>query len=103
LGCKYRGRRGIKQIIIGRKIGKGWGRDGKGEKGVLLARSREEEVGWMVCWGKVEVCRNGGTDYIWEDEDCAHAEWVFAFGECGGVYEDGRIREQNGGKSFVTN
>ena len=38
---------------------------------------------------KWEVCRDGGTDYIWEDEDCAHAEWVFAFGEYDVVCEDG--------------
>ena len=49
---------------------------------------------------KWEVCRDGGTDYIWEDEDCAHAEWVFAFGECGGVCEDDWNGEEKGGEDF---
>jgi hypothetical protein len=32
--------------------------------------------------------RDGEDFYIYADQDCAHAEWVFAFGECGGVCED---------------
>jgi len=50
---------------------------------------------------KWDVCVDGEDIHVWEDQDCAHAEWVFAFGECGGVCEDGGDGEDGRGEDIV--